>query len=88
LHKLGVLPCVDKRAVGRLLVGKYVLEPLDEVTAARCRYCREYRGNAEDFRAFGERDDVADDKLRVVAVKVRELKWLMIDKNKDTLLRV
>jgi hypothetical protein len=62
--------------VERLLVGKYVLEPVDERTAPlRCR--RENRREVEDLRSFREREDVADDKLWVVAVTVRELECLI-----------
>src|ERR1700738_2368849 len=51
-HKLWVLPRIDKSAIDRLLVRKYVLQPLDEMPAALRQYRREYGRDPESLRAL------------------------------------
>src|ERR1700688_2591147 len=86
-HKFWVLPRVDKSAIDWLLVGKYVLQTLDEVPTAFRQYSGQYGRNPECFRALRERDYVGNDRLRFVTVKVGELEWLMVDENQYALFR-
>jgi hypothetical protein len=67
------------------LLGKYVLDSFDDVAAALLQNRRENRRNTEHLRGLRQRDDVVDDKLRPVTVRVRKLESLMIDKEEDTL---
>ena len=53
--------------------------------AALRQHRREDGGDAEGLRALGERDDVGDDRLRLMAVEVGELEGLMVDQEEDAL---
>jgi len=83
-----VFPRVDECAVNRLLIRKDSLELLEKQAAAILIDCGENRGDAERLRSFRERCDVVDDDCGIVTVYVCQLKWLVVDQEKDRILRV
>jgi hypothetical protein len=84
-HDVGiwVFPSVDKGAVDRLLVREDIVKPLDDIAAAFLDHGGEDRRYVEDFRRFGEADNIVDDHRRLVAVQAGELVRLMVDQHED-----
>ena len=78
-----VFPRVDEGAVDGLLLGKDVLELLEQIAAAVLDYGRQKRRYAEDLRGFGKTHDVVDHALRIVAAQTGELERLVIDQDQD-----
>src|SRR5260370_39156066 len=73
VHKPLVLPCVDVRPIDRLLIWKYVLKTLDELSAASFEHRSQNDRNLEGLCELDESDHVVHDHRPLDTVKVHEL---------------
>jgi len=86
-HDLLILPCIDERSIDNFIVGKDILNSLDNLAAPRRDDgCQDHR-HAEGFRRLRQADDVVGDHRRLVTVEIRKLKRLMINQYQDALFR-
>lgn len=82
-----IFPCVDERAIDRLLLGEYVLKRLDEFAAAIFQHRAQDGRDVEHLGGLGQRGDVVHDHCRLVAVQVGGLKGLVVDQDQNGLFR-
>jgi hypothetical protein len=74
-----VLPRVDVGPIDGLLIRKYVLKTLYDLSSASFEHRRQNDRNLEGLGKLGESDHVVHDHRRLVTVKVCELERLVID---------
>jgi hypothetical protein len=73
------LPCIDECSIDNFIVGKDILNSLDNLAAPRRNDGGQDYRHTEGFRRLRQADDVVDDHRRLVTVEIRKLKRLMID---------
>src|SRR5690242_13331679 len=90
LHRLNdaaVLPGVDEGAVNRVLIRKDRLELLEQCAAALLIDGAKNRWNAKRLRGLREPRDIVDHECGIVTVDVCQLERLVVDQEKDAILR-
>src|SRR5689334_18430421 len=90
LHRLNdatVFPGVDEGAVNRLLIRKDRLELLEQCAAALLIDGGKNRRNAKRLRGLREPCDVVNHECGIVTVDVCQLERLVVDQEKDAILR-
>src|SRR5690554_6845696 len=82
VHDLLIFPGIDESPVDHLLAGEHVGDLGEDHTASFSDDAGQDSWHAERFGGLGQGGRIVDDCLRIVAVQVRELVWLVVDQNK------
>src|SRR4029077_10042311 len=77
----------DERAVNRLLIREHRLELPEKCAAPLLIDCAQNRRNAERLRGLRESGDIVDHDRGIVTVDVGQLERLVVDQEKDAILR-
>src|SRR5213594_2310894 len=80
-----ILPRIDERAINRLLVGKNILNRLDDKAALLLKHGCQQRRHAKNLRRLCESYDVVDNRLGIVTAQTGELEWLMVNQNQHAI---